>query len=135
MRCPPLREIAAAVEKGEMLPALAAHVQACDACGEVAKSLRDETEGLSISIGDLWQRERISCPHKDLLMAFAMKSLDREQSEFIDFHINTVGCPACQAEASRAEDALDKKAPERVQKACEKSLHSTAVFLQKNARK
>ena len=133
MRCPTIKELAGGIERGDFGPSIQTHLERCSACRDVVDGLRRESEGLTLSIADLWVAERISCPHKDVIHAFESGSLDAEQSAYVDFHINVLCCPACQSTSTEFGDALDRKTPERLRRATEKSLNSTAIFF-KNRR-
>lgn len=128
MACPSVKEIIAGVEQGALTATLEDHLEACDACRAIYRGLRDETEGLTISIGSLWIRERISCPHDDILLSFVNGTLDEEESRFIDFHVGEVACPYCQAAVSEFQALVDREAPKRLKSAMEKSLRSSATF-------
>lgn len=63
------------------------------------------------SAGEIWQRAGLSCPDRDLLRQFQQQSLPPEHSDYIRFHLTTVGCRNCEAnlrdlqsEDSAAED-------------------------------
>lgn len=134
MRCPTMKELAGGLERGDWGPTINAHFSECSSCRDIVEGLRRESESLTLSIADLWVAERISCPHRDVILAHEAGSLDSEQASYVDFHINVLGCPACQSTSAECEDALDQKTPERLRRATEKSLNSTAIFF-KNLRR
>jgi hypothetical protein len=47
--------------------------------------------------GAIWRRERISCPARDQLGGFLLGAGDAELLEYIQFHIDEIGCPYCRA--------------------------------------
>ncbi len=49
------------------------------------------------SIGDIWRRNRISCPSREQLGSFLLGVLDTDIEEYLRFHLQTIGCRACQA--------------------------------------
>src|SRR6266851_1820144 len=49
------------------------------------------------TVGAIWRRERLSCPTREQLGSHLLQALDTEQSEYIAFHLETVGCPFCKA--------------------------------------
>lgn len=49
------------------------------------------------SIGDIWRRHRLSCPTREQLGSFLLGVLDGEVEEYVRFHVQTIGCRACQA--------------------------------------
>src|SRR5713226_2458454 len=49
------------------------------------------------TVGAIWRRERLTCPTREQLGSHLLGALDTEQSEYIAFHLETVGCPFCKA--------------------------------------
>lgn len=49
------------------------------------------------SIGDIWRTNRISCPSREQLGSFLLGVLEEEIENYVTFHVQTVGCRACQA--------------------------------------
>jgi hypothetical protein len=49
------------------------------------------------SLGDIWRRNRLSCPTREQLGSFVLGILSDEESKFISFHIETTGCRYCRA--------------------------------------
>jgi hypothetical protein len=49
------------------------------------------------SLGEIWRRNRLSCPTREQLGSFLLGALDEEQSAYITFHLDTIGCRYCQA--------------------------------------
>ena len=52
---------------------------------------------LAFTVSTVWRDERVSCPHPDVLRAYATKSLDEGAMAFLDFHLNECQCPYCNA--------------------------------------
>jgi anti-sigma factor RsiW len=74
----------------------------------VASLIRRRDQG-SHSVGEIWRRNRLSCPNRVVLGNYVLGILEPEETEYLDFHIQTVGCRFCAAnladlEASRAAD-------------------------------
>ena len=129
MKCPPVKDIVEAVEAQKAPPTLADHMQSCDACHSVHAALHEEAEGLSISIGALWIKERISCPHEDILHAFIDGSLGAEEHRYIEFHTNDVGCPYCQSAIAEFGEESKGGTTDEIRSAMENSLRSSTSFL------
>ncbi|TWU56761.1 hypothetical protein Poly51_26780 [Rubripirellula tenax] len=55
-----------------------------------------ESAGLH-SIGSIWRRSRLSCPTRSEMGQHLLGALTPEQSDYIVFHIDTVGCRYCAA--------------------------------------
>ncbi|MFM8275070.1 MAG: hypothetical protein ACKODX_22440 [Gemmata sp.] len=49
------------------------------------------------SVGAIWRRERVSCPTRDQLGGYLLGAGDGEVLDYIAFHLQTIGCPYCQA--------------------------------------
>ncbi len=133
MPCPPVKEIVQAVETGEAAPDLDDHIVVCEACAGILTALREESEGLTISVGALWVTECISCPHEDILLSFVNGGLGRSEADYITFHLETVGCPHCQAAIAQIEDRLARRDDtDRIKRAMDDSMRRSAVFLDGN---
>ena len=49
------------------------------------------------TVGAIWRRERVSCPKRDQIAAFLQKAADPDELDYIQFHLDVIGCPFCQA--------------------------------------
>lgn len=49
------------------------------------------------SVGEIWRRHRLSCPSREQLGSYLLGALDGGQADYIDFHLQTIGCRYCQA--------------------------------------
>ena len=49
------------------------------------------------SVGEIWRRQRLSCPAREQLGSYLLGALDPAHAEYIDFHLQKVGCRYCQA--------------------------------------
>jgi hypothetical protein len=82
------------------------------------------------SLGEVWRRQRISCPTREELGRYLMQAMDEEHIAFIRFHLETSGCRFCSANLEdlrrRMEEPLDEPY-RRGKKYCE----STAGHLPK----
>lgn len=76
----------------------------------VEKALRDSAELRTLleevldqedrgehTAGAIWRRERVSCPTRDQLGGFLLGAGDSELLDYVRFHLDTIGCPYCQA--------------------------------------
>lgn len=55
------------------------------------------------SVGEIWQREGLSCPARNELGGYVLQTLSADQSAYIEFHLMTVGCRRCQANLTDLE--------------------------------
>ena len=58
---------------------------------------RDDDEALSFTVATVWREQRVSCPHPDILQAYATQSLSEGATGFIAFHLDESECPYCNA--------------------------------------
>ncbi|MFC1757975.1 hypothetical protein ACFL2H_04310 [Planctomycetota bacterium] len=49
------------------------------------------------SLGEIWRRHRVSCPDRETLGSYLLGILSDEQSEYIQFHVESVACRLCGA--------------------------------------
>ena len=49
------------------------------------------------SLGEIWRRNRISCPSREDLGSYLLNVLSAEQQLYIQFHLETISCRICQA--------------------------------------
>lgn len=69
----------------------------------VAVLIRHRDQGGN-TVGEIWQRERLSCPTRSELGSFLLGVLPHDASDYITFHIQTVGCRLCQANLRDLEE-------------------------------
>ncbi|MDG2387874.1 MAG: hypothetical protein P8M30_01010 [Planctomycetaceae bacterium] len=62
---------------------------------EQIESLKDENQ--IHSVGEIWRRNRLSCPSRPELQQYQLEQLSSDASDYIKFHIEVVGCAICQA--------------------------------------
>ena len=78
---------------------------------EEFEEIRREEDRGEHSIGAIWRRNHLTCPSRDQLGGYLLEALDPELIDYIQFHLNTVGCSFCSA---NLED-LQKKQAEAVE--------------------
>jgi hypothetical protein len=72
----------------------------------LANLSRRRDQGLH-SVGEIWRRNRLSCPSRRELGGFILQTLDAETAKYVDFHIRTVGCRLCAANLTDLETAAE----------------------------
>ncbi len=100
-----------------------------------SESLRGRLTGLSHrwdqgvhSVGEVWRRERLSCPSRQELGSYLLGTMESGSVEYLDFHIRTVGCRLCAANLSDLEQSSEST-PE-AQSRRRKFFQSSAGYLQ-----
>ncbi len=84
-----------------------------------------DMEGLLVQI---WQQYRPSCPKRSTIGAFLLKTLEPEWQNYVDFHLNVLGCHFCQA---NYQDLLEQNQQKGADKLQQRIMQSTVGFLQK----
>ena len=82
------------------------------------------------SLGEIWRRQRLTCPSRQQLGSHLLSVLSDEQSDYIRFHIDTVGCRLCAANLADLE-AQQAEATEHTTRRRRKYFQSSAGFLRK----
>ena len=103
------------------------------------KQIRKRIESSRIPIGpssedfenlmtDVWKLQRFSCPKRSTIGAYVLGTLDGKWHEYVDFHINTIGCRFCMANLHDLQEQSALKESRRFQA---RIMESTAGFLKK----
>ena len=82
------------------------------------------------SLGEIWRRQRISCPTREQLGSYLLGALAPEHADYIAFHMEKAGCRFCRANhddlKAQQEEANDAVATRR-----QKYFQSSAGYLRK----
>jgi hypothetical protein len=82
------------------------------------------------SVGEIWRRQRLSCPSREDIGSYLLGVLDKEQADYIDFHVKTIGCRLCQANVEDLE-RQQKETAETTKTRRTKYFQSTAGHLRR----
>lgn len=90
--------------------------------GRIALLIRERDQG-GHSVGEIWHRQRLSCPSRSELGGYLLGTLDANQRDYFDFHMVTVGCRVCAAnlEDLKAATAQSSEQPARSRRYFESS--------------
>ena len=83
------------------------------------------------TLGEIWRRNRASCPSRDHLGSYVLGALDGDQAEYITFHIETIGCRYCQANLQDLK-RKQEEAPESSAQRRSKYFQSSAGYLRRD---
>ncbi|MBM3966835.1 MAG: hypothetical protein FJ308_17485 [Planctomycetes bacterium] len=75
------------------------------------------------TLGDIWRRNRLSCPSREELGSFLLGAIMDDAADYIRFHLESIGCRYCQA---NLED-LRSKQPENVTSARRQRIFQSSV--------
>ena len=82
------------------------------------------------TLGEIWRRNRISCPTREQLGSYLMGVLPDDESGHVKFHLEVTACRFCQANAADLRHAEDESHGE-VQTRRRKYFQSSAGYLRK----
>ena len=80
------------------------------------------------SLGAVWRRDRLTCPTREQLGSYLLQVLEEEQQEYIEFHLNTIGCACCLANLHDMQSLQNEPAP-KARERRRRFFQSSAGFL------
>ncbi len=60
-------------------------------------------------LGEIWRRNRVSCPSREQLGSFLLGAMDQDLAEYIRFHLETVACRLCVANLQDLENCRSEQ--------------------------
>ena len=57
------------------------------------------------TVGEIWRRYRLTCPDRQTLGSYLLGVLDEPLQQYIQFHLETIGCRLCGATITELEEA------------------------------
>ena len=97
------------------------------------RTLMQERDRGEHSLGAIWRRQRLSCPTREQLGSFLLGAVDAAWRDYIQFHLETVGCSFCLANLADLQ-ALQKE-PATKSRARRRRFYQSSAGLLKPARK
>jgi len=71
--------------------------------GRLEDVRHDRADGQLHSLGAIWHRTRLTCPSRQQLGSFLLEALDPDLASYLQFHLEVVECPFCQANLADLE--------------------------------
>ena len=87
-----------------------------DALRQALRQALQERDRGDHSLGAVWRRERLTCPTREQLGSYLLGVLDPDHQAYLDFHLQTVACPFCQANLTDLQALQQKDAPQAQQR-------------------
>lgn len=84
--------------------------------GTGAHFFLDESAGTDSMISAVWEDRRPTCPKRSTIGRFELKTLDSPWREYVDFHLNRLGCHFCQANLEDLRKQSEAPLPDMQQK-------------------
>lgn len=75
----------------------------------------------------VWEANRLSCPKRSTIGAYLLQTLEPPWQDYVDFHLNKLGCHFCLANL----DDLKRQTSKKKNPFCRKLMESTVGFLSK----
>ncbi|MGQ0634462.1 MAG: hypothetical protein ACT4QC_07625 [Planctomycetaceae bacterium] len=72
-----------------------------------AAELRESRAQQPPSVGDVWRSGRLTCPSRSILGSHLLGALAPGWADYIDFHVQTIGCRYCAANLADLRSAAD----------------------------
>jgi hypothetical protein len=79
-------------------------------------TLRQQRDAAGHSVGEIWRRERLSCPSRHQLGSFLLDALPAELSQYIQFHLQTIGCRYCAANLDDLRQSAEQESTATAQR-------------------
>jgi len=125
----PNKEVARTMSLDEKAVALIKHrnlKQIREAVAQQKLSGEPSSEEFENLLTDLWEYYRFSCPKRNTIGAYMLGTLEPDWHQFVEFHLNTLGCRFCRANL----DDLQSQSRETQQEAFQaRIMESTVGFL------
>lgn len=64
------------------------------------------------SVGAIWRRARLTCPDREQLKAYLLFALESDLQDYVQFHLEVIGCPFCQANLTDLQSLQNTGTPE-----------------------
>ncbi len=86
------------------------------------------SEDFESLLTDIWEVGRFSCPKRSTIGAYLLGTLDNRWHQYVDFHVNRLGCRFCRA---NLDDLQTQNTKNRSTRLRARIMESTAGFLRK----
>jgi hypothetical protein len=93
------------------------------------KQIIQERDRGEHSVGAIWRRQRLSCPPREQLGSYLLGVLDDNVQDYIQFHVQTIGCAYCLANLADLQ-TQHQDADGQVKKRRKRYYQSSAGLLQ-----
>ena len=82
------------------------------------------------TVGEIWRRDRLSCPTRATLGSHLLGVLDESLNQYVEFHLETIGCRLCNAVIIELEESRQSQPANNHRR--KRYFESSAGMLQKN---
>lgn len=104
----------------EMLPAdrataIESQMRSSAALRQQAALLSRRRDAGGHTVGEIWRRRRLSCLSRSQLGAYLLGTADDGLSDYIEFHLRSIGCRICEANLQDLRESR-QSAPDSAQR-------------------
>ena len=99
--------------------------------GDQLRAIHGRRDAGVHSLGEIWRRHRVSCPDRETLGSHLLGVLADEQSDYIKFHVEVVGCRLCGANLEDME-TRQKEASDSAETRRTRYFQSSAGYVSKS---
>lgn len=96
--------------------ALESELRTSTALRERLRAALAASDSGTLSVGAIWQQQRLSCPSRSTWAAYLAKELGDGLTEYLRFHLDEIGCRFCAANVADLQQASDPDAERRTRK-------------------
>jgi hypothetical protein len=78
---------------------------------------RDAPEPTDSLLTEVWEEQRFTCPKRSTIGRFLLGTLEGAWGEYVDFHLNKLGCRFCQAnvqDLQKSDEQQETKTRQRI---------------------
>lgn len=89
----------------ERMASIEDEMRASEALRQRFAQLLQRRDSGELSVGEVWRTNRLSCPTRGTLGSYLLRVLDDDLTDYIQFHLETIGCRYCQAVMDELQNA------------------------------
>ncbi len=104
-------------------------LRASEGLRQMLRAVMQERDRGEHSIGAVWRRVRLTCPTREQLGSYLLQVLEPDLQDYVEFHLNTVGCAFCHANLADLQHRQQEPKP-AAQERQRRLFESSAGYLQ-----
>ena len=63
------------------------------------------------TLGAIWRRARLTCPNRETLGSYLLGGLEKDEEEYLRFHLEEIQCPYCVANFTDLQNLQQSESP------------------------
>ncbi len=81
----------------EAMAEIERHLRADPALAQQLAEINGRRDAGLHSLGEIWRRHRLTCPSREQLGSYLLQVLEKDEAEYLRFHLEVSGCRTCRA--------------------------------------